>query len=339
VASGIVGVASGIVGVASGIVGVASGIADVRFVVDAWAPDYGGSVEEPALEASDVPTDITVEVPVASWGPRTVPGEGPARVVFVDGVRRVEARVWITGDDGEVSQGICASYGAGAVRCDGRAELVAATVRRALFTTAPGAGDLETRHGRFALVPVLGDDPDRLSLCLQQKMGELEVAVAREAGTGCAGEPIVVDGPLRQHRHLPGAVGYVKGQHRFYGAEVVRATVGALLAGQRTPVFAMGEAFTRYSWYVRLPGERNHALAGIARCEASTDLGIAAVVAVADRVTALLPRFSSRPHKDPRAPQNLYPIAGLERELRRRLGDPALLYRALRRAAASASAP
>lgn len=309
----------------------------VRFAVEAWAPEYGASMEESALETSDVPTDITVEVPVSSWGPRTVPVEVPASVVFVDGVRRVEARVWITGDDGALSQGVCASYGAGAVRCDGRAELVAATVRRALFAAAEGAGDLETRHGRFALVPVPGDDPDRLSLCLQQKMGELEVAVAREAGADHAGEAVVVDGPLRQHRHLPGAVGYVKGQHRFYGPSVVRATVGALLAGQRTPVFVVGGAFTRYSWYVRLPGERSHALAGIARCEASTNLGVADVLSLADRVTALLPRFASRPHKDPRAPQNLYPIAGLERELRRRLGDPALLYRALRRAAEPAS--
>ncbi|MCU1353688.1 MAG: hypothetical protein JWM05_2897, partial [Acidimicrobiales bacterium] len=32
--------------------------------------------------------------------------------------------------------------------------------------------------------------------------------------------------------------------------------------------------------------------------------------------------------------QNLFPIAGLERELRRRLGDPALLIRSLREAAA-----
>jgi len=34
--------------------------------------------------------------------------------------------------------------------------------------------------------------------------------------------------------------------------------------------------------------------------------------------------------KDPRAPQNLYPIAGLERELRRRLGNPQILHRSLR---------
>ena len=52
--------------------------------------------------------------------------------------------------------------------------------------------------------------------------------------------------------------------------------------------------------------------------------------------TALLPGFASAAHKDPRAPQNLYPIAGLERELRRRLGNPLLLFRALRAQAASA---
>jgi hypothetical protein len=55
-------------------------------------------------------------------------------------------------------------------------------------------------------------------------------------------------------------------------------------------------------------------------------------------VSACLPRFASRPHKEPRAPQNLYPIAGLERDLRHRLGDARILYRALRRAAAETAA-
>ena len=44
----------------------------------------------------------------------------------------------------------------------------------------------------------------------------------------------------------------------------------------------------------------------------------------------MLPRFASEPYKEARAPQNLYPISGLERELRRRLGDAELIYRALR---------
>ena len=54
-------------------------------------------------------------------------------------------------------------------------------------------------------------------------------------------------------------------------------------------------------------------------------------------MTATLPRYASESHKDPRAPQNLYPVGGLERELRRRLGDPDVLYRALLIAASRGS--
>ena len=52
-----------------------------------------------------------------------------------------------------------------------------------------------------------------------------------------------------------------------------------------------------------------------------------------DLLTALLPRFASESHKDGRAPQNLYPIGGLEKHLRHRLGDRELVIRALRVAA------
>ena len=117
-----------------------------------------------------------------------------------------------------------------------------------------------------------------------------------------------------------------------------RGSSPALAAGQRTPVLQIGGRFSRWSWYVRLPGEVGHPWAAVVRCEASTAVPQADVPALADRVTATLPRFSSVPQKDPRAPQNLHPIAGLERELRRRLGDPLLLYRALREAAASVAA-
>ena len=62
----------------------------------------------------------------------------------------------------------------------------------------------------------------------------------------------------------------------------------------------------------------------------------AAAVALAGLSQVTLVRYASAEYKDPRAPQNLYPIAGLERALRRRLGEPTVLYRALRRAAAAA---
>jgi hypothetical protein len=311
----------------------------MRLAIDAWDPSYGSGTEGSTLEPSEVPVDIDVEVPIADWAPRTpLPSTSPwSSVLFVDGVRRVDARAWITDERGVTRQGICASYAAGAVRSNGEATIPVAEVRRGLFCCAEGADDVVTAHGTFGLRATPADDPDTLSLALQRQMGDLEVAVAQSArlDAGHPVEPIVVDGPLRQHRLLSGAIGYIKTLHSSYGPPIVLEVAGRLDAGQRTPLFVVGEGFTRWSWYLRLPGERTHPLAGIVRCEAAADLPVGDAAALADTATVSLPRYASRPHKDTRAPQNLYPIAGLERDLRRRLGDAALLQRALRRAAAA----
>ena len=66
------------------------------------------------------------------------------------------------------------------------------------------------------------------------------------------------------------------------------------------------------------------------RIEAAVDMTAENAVELADRSAVMLQRYASVQHKDPRAPQNLYPIAALERELRRRLGDPAYVDRRLR---------
>ncbi|MCK9901904.1 hypothetical protein MXD63_17705 [Frankia sp. Cpl3] len=69
------------------------------------------------------------------------------------------------------------------------------------------------------------------------------------------------------------------------------------------------------------------------RVECGSGTTVTHAVELADLSQATLLRFASQEFKDARAPQNLYPIAGLERTLRRRLDDPGLLYRALRRGA------
>jgi hypothetical protein len=102
----------------------------------------------------------------------------------------------------------------------------------------------------------------------------------------------------------------------------------------RTPVFRIERPFPVYSWYLRLPGASPAPWAGVARVECGGELAAEAAVALADLAQVTLVRYASAEYKDARAPQNLYPIAGLERGLRRRLGEPALLYRALRAAAA-----
>ena len=303
----------------------------MRYVVEQWAPEYGAAVEAEAMAESQAAVDVSVEVPADEWAPVTPAPTTPvpSELAFVDGVRRVEARVWVTDDEGGTHQGICASYAAGVVRCNGAATVVDAAVRRSLFCDGPDLVPIATRHGRFGVQQVASGSADALSLSLQAAMGDLEHHVSAEVPDDCL---LVVDGPLRERRLMDHAVGYVKTHHVSYLPAVVQDVVTSLAPGQRTPIFLVGDRFRRWSWYLRLPGDLSHGWAGVVRCEASPERTVEEARALADACTLVLPRFASEAHKDRRAPQNLYPIAGLERELRRRLGDARLLYRALRAA-------
>jgi len=308
----------------------------MKFAVETWSPDYANPTEADLAPAEE-PVDLAVELPPAAWAPVT-PAPGPAipsTVLFVDGVQRIDVRVWIN-DGVDVHPGLCASYAAGVVRCDAQAEVIATEVGRALFCRATGeAADITTCHGTFPLRATAADDPESLSLALHAARQELEVSVAtKAAGTG---ELLVVDGPLGARRVLPSTVGYIKTHQVDYLPAGPRAVIGQLSAGQRSPVFCIGDRFARHSWYLRLPGELAHPWSGVVRCEAASGVDAKQAVTLADQVSRLLPRFASVAHKDPRAPQNLFPIAGLERDLRRRLGDPLLLQRALREASRTAS--
>lgn len=306
----------------------------MRFAVETWAPEYGVGVEGGALDASSAPIDVNIECPAADWAPvRPSPSASrPARVLFVDGVRRVDARIWIDDGNGGASLGLCATVAAGVVCADpGRAHLLQAQVARAVYSASPSLAPIQTTAGWYDARVVADASPEGLILGVQQRMAALEVEVTRAVPDA---ELIIVDGPLRGREELPGVVGYVKTQHVRYLPDALQAVVGTLACGERTPLFAIGGQWTRLSWYVRLPGVLAHPLSGIVRCEVGATMAAAHASAVADAVTRLLPGFASSPHKDARAPQNLYPIAGLERELRRRLGDPKRAERALRLAAA-----
>jgi hypothetical protein len=302
----------------------------VKFVIEPWSPEYGAPLEPDVLLPSDTQVDPDVELPAAAWRPLDpAPHVTPAACVhFVDGVRRIDARVWITTENGAARLAICASYAAGLTCCTHTAQIQAVEVRRGLFGPG-GAPALETRAGRFSPMAVPGDDLEQLSLGLQQRMGELETLVAAQSAS-TNDVLIILDGPLTGRQNIPGAIGYVKTHRVSYLPAAVGDVVAQLAAGQRTPIFVTRTSWSRYSWYFRLPGPPGHPWAGVVRCEASADQSLEKVRAVADCCSRTLPRFAAAPHKDPRAPQNLYPIAGLERELRHRLGDAAFVYRALR---------
>jgi hypothetical protein len=312
----------------------------MRFSVESWAPEYGIGADDDQRDERATPVDASIERALDEWSPIVPPTHGaqPERVLFVDGVRRIDARVWIH-DGAAAHAGVCASVAAGVVSCTaGRAEVGEVLVSRGLFVAASaGAAPIETRHARYELVPTADDDPDSVYLAIHGQMTALEARIAADIES----EVVVFDGPLRG-RNDPRAVGYVKTQHVRYLPEEVAPILGALGDGERTPLFLIGGAaglqgLSRYSWYLRLPGPRTQPLAGIVRCELAGLGTVADATSRADLLTSILPRFASEPHKEPRAPQNLYPIAGLEHHLRHRLGDPHLLERALRVTAAAAS--
>ena len=302
-----------------------------RIAIETWDPEYGTASSALADDGTTAEIDVNVEIPAAQWRPIAPPPvASPSRLVFVDGVRRIDAHAWI--DDGTgPRQGMLASYAAGAAVVDQRARVGRVEVRRRLF--APGDPQpFDTRVGEYRPCGVAGEGAEALSASLQDELGKLEVAVADRVGEA---DLVVVDGPLYGHRHSSHTVGYIKTHRVQYLAANPDAarTISALNAGERTPVFRFRTSWTRHSWYLRLPGPKVHAWSGVVRVESAPDATLAHTRRLADRTTALLPRFASTPHKDPRAPQNLFPIAGLERQLRHRLGDPALVQRTLKEAA------
>jgi hypothetical protein len=313
----------------------------VSYTVDPWDPGYGVAFSEEldggALEESSAELNLDLEMPSAQWRPLD-PDPAivlPGTLLFVDGVRRIDARVWVHGTRPQPVPAIAASFAAGLVSCDGAARIAAVTVERGLFTSAAEATSITAGRVSYPARLAAGPAFDQLSLALQQRLNsaEVDLAVTYRAQNPAADDLLVVDGPLRGRTHLNRAVGYIKTHHASYLPPEQAAVVSALRPGQRTPAFTMGTSWRRTSWYLQLPRTSGVPWSGVVRLECSADLPLAEVTRLGDLTVRLLPSLASVPYKDPRAPQNLVPIGGLERELRHRLGDQHVLYRVLRAAA------
>lgn len=295
----------------------------MKFTVEAWDSDYGAPTD-PELDDASQNVDVAVEVRPEDWRPLLGEADPTEDILFVDGVRRVDATLWIDQPPDFPGFALAATYAAGAVRCNGAATMEECAVERGLFTSAPAA-DVDTAVGTYGVKATKGTTPEELWLGIQQRMGSLEAEVTRAAG---GAEMLVVDGPLSHARDIDNAIGYIKTQKVQYLPMELRQVLTALPAGYRTPLFLTTTSWSRFSWYLRLA---NHAgpAGGLVRCEVDADMPAADAARVANKASASLPRFASARHKDPRAPQNLYPIGGLERLLRHRLGDNERAIRAL----------
>lgn len=313
-----------------------------QLYVEGWAPDYGSPYDADDDLAAPDKVDERVEI-AGSWDPIAGDDDGVERVAFVDGVRRIDARLMLETDDGPVA-GICGSFGVGAVvwdRTRPSTEVVHARVDRlAVFgsgaaTAVPPAGDVITYRTVSVPEQDAGALIKRFHGAMRSAEGELSEQLARN------GTFVVADGPLNDLSATE-KVGYVKTHRAPYLSSGTAPMVGRLRAGERTPLFLIGGGtpYARYSWYLRLAEVLGgHSWSGVVRVEVSSHLPLDRAVRVADRTAALLPSVASQPYIDPRAPQNLVPIGALEWDLRRRLGDPGYVYRALRSAVHRTAVP
>lgn len=321
----------------------------MRIAVQAWSPEYGGEVEMGRLETSV--EQVKTDCETGTWAPVTPRYSGgllDAPVAFVDGTRRIDARLFVGNGRSAPVAGLAGSVGAGSVVCTppngeayGRAEIDELRVQRVLAVgggtavALTGAGGLSYRS-----LPVPGESVEELTYAVHDTMRNLEAQLAQELAE--QGSLVFVDGPLAVMRPGPQRiVGFIKAHHRRYLEADEEAVLGRLGCGERTPLFSFGEPRPRYSWYVRLCelADGDHDWHGLVRCEAPAALELDDVVSLADVSAILLVRFASLPYWDKRAPQNLVPVAGLERRLRHLLGDRELVFRMIRDSAARTSEP
>lgn len=305
----------------------------MRYRLDGWHADYAFPYQEPDPDEGPAPdVDVGVEAPGHDWAPVTPDRvDAFAEVRFVDGVQSSDAVIWIDDvDGGEPVPGLVASWAAGVMLCrPGGAVLEQPTVERGVFSDARDIGSIVAANLTWRAMGRREGDSEDLLNRLRSARRSLEQQVGGRAPDDTL---LVFDGLLHPGPARTAAVGMAKRAHRTYLAPAQQSVLRELRTGQRTPVFAVTAADrSRYSFYLCLadPLPRRVAAAGSGVCRLEFVLPQPAarddLTVFADRVAATLPAYASEPHKDPRAPQNLYPIKGLEQELRRYLGRPAII--------------
>lgn len=309
----------------------------IRLRLDPWPGEYESPFQVEGLEEDDVPS-VRTDVEGIGW--RAVEPQDrirPDLIHFIDGVRRIDAR--IIGDDGtsRINYGVLGSIAVGAVRVErASASFERLTVKRFVVlgngvSTEPQY--LRVGHADLVFEPHAAGEgtPNAPVLMLQELMRREEAALAQELATtsGCT----FADGPLTYFSELKlPTIGIIKRIFKAYLSETTFPLVGQLSAGQRTPVFYITEGkYDRYSWYlrVRAPRPMDYAAAGVMRLEVRSGIGLERAVELADASAACIPSFAGDPFRDPRSPQNLLPIGALEQELRHRMGDRFAVRRAI----------
>ncbi len=300
----------------------------MRLRLGTWNPAYGLPVTGPPEQQLQVPSEVELGVEP----PWTVRGQAEVwdgSVILIDGRERFEGLVYLEDEQ----PALLASFAVGAVSIaspGARYVEESFVCKRFLLTLGPNPASgkrLELAQDlSFEIREVLRTDSGLADL--QGKLRELRRLMETRTGRKLAeSEPealVVHDGPLYlDPDDSTRRMGYSKTQYRAYLPPAEAVLLATLAPGERTPLFRIVKGRRRpvYSWYLRLPllpASTFAPSAALVRVE--TGLSRDDALAMAAWSLELLPRLSSQPFRDPRAPQNLVPIGALERELGRRLG-------------------
>lgn len=303
--------------------------------IDPWVPSYETAFQ---LDEDQIPPEgVRTDVETSDWRPMFPPNDvaRPDSIAFVDGVQRVEARV-TDEQDGEIAYGALVSIAVGAtVARSGHAAIEPGVATRivALGSARSHAPmDIECGNAVLSFVSRSEDERgiDAWRKAVDRVRRESEATLGREMSS--AGHPlVVVDGRLTFQPTRSQALGLAKSIRTVYLQSPHSGLLRQLVPGSRTPVFEIPYENAVYSWYLRLSAPRviDHPYTGVVQLETFTNIGKDEAIRLAHVTAAHLPAFASSPGWDPRAPQNLYPVAALEDRLRRQLGDANFVRRSI----------
>ena len=318
----------------------------MRIALDPWGSEYSSQVAAPHESDDEETTVQALEEPIEDgpWKPRRPsPTTLPGMTAVIDGVMRSDARAVVTLDERRFL-GLFCSHATGAAVVDDAVSIAEMRVER-LFITGSGQSGPESVLVPAGTSPPLtyvsysskATTPDKLSEALITEMRQSESQIAEKLSG--PDRLILADGNLTYIGGSSSVVGVIKSIYRMYLSAKRTKILERLKPGERTPLFRIQggqkrESYDVFSCYLRLtePRRIEHAFAGLVRLEVKASLGPHKAVTLLDQAAVKVYELASRAPKDPRAPQNLLPVGGLERQLRRRLGDPQLVRRGIEKA-------
>lgn len=323
--------------------------------LDPWATEYHTAYHADTVERTKATVDTGAECRSDAWHPIAPPLPEPLwdDLLFLDGSRRIEARVLLEDDDSQVAFGALGTFGVGVVSCCSQGLRPARFERceewwRIERICALSAGQtLESFGVERVLDSQLGTllyrvcatderDVDAVVRHLQSEMRDAERFLASKLTSALPDALLICDGPRPFLGDEPNVVGYVKTIHDPKVGTRELEVVRTLSQGERSPLYMVGnERGERqyFEWFFRLrdPNPWLYSLAGMVRLQAYAgprpEATLSRVQHLADWLCHALPRFASRQHQDPRAPQQLLPVRALESELARRMGHAQIVRR------------